>query len=281
MDGFRYLLKKVHDTVQTKSGKLSVALWVVLGIFYFIYFVFACIQADHAAKRHSFRVWSEEQASIQFPEFVLCPEYPEGLIATIECRILQPNPNNPLITPTVIKPGTYSQWNPDFTCYGYNMDGAVPIGNHTVWCRMNATNGPGRPQGNVQVFFVKPDTKVNQFLLDCDDCIDGQDNYVMPWGTLTTLGLELYFFEEVPRYETYGFSYPVSNFSYNIEGLFSWHSHYVWYYNQHNYYNFWQWMAFIGGAAFLMKILHDLIVSFCDIFIFKETELKPLYEPVK
>jgi len=268
----------IRRKLQTSEGKISLVIWTILSLLWFIYFIQASVQLANGSSGNNWRLWKTVQSPPKFPQFIICPQYPEGSIEAIECNILQSNPKNPIITPTLLPPG-YLTNQGKFSCYGYNLDGTVPIGNHTVWCKVNATNGWVSPIGHAQVYFDPPGTLD---IFDCDQCVQGQDNYVMNWGNLVRIALELEIFKGVPQYSVYPsnswFSKEERNIthqSWNIECLFFWDSDDVWNYAPHSYYSFWSWIGFLGGAAFLLNWIHDITLAVMTALLLGVEESQP------
>jgi len=268
-DLFTFPVHWVKTKSKTTEGKTSLLLWLVLGIFYFVYFVVICNEAVLATKGNDWRIWVETNPnSRQFPQFVICPQYHEGEITGIDCKVLESkghhNPNNPSIVYQPLTPNPNEH--PDYVCYGFNMRGNVNILNQHVWCEINATNGFVTNKGNVQVFF----DKVGTFeWLNCAECVMGVDNYIMPWQNEARVGIQEMSFHGLGgnRYSVQGTHYPFTpsvNYTYSsdIESFFYWNSNDVWNYQNHNYYSFWTWVGYVGGAAFLVKLCHDGLLLF-------------------
>jgi len=129
---------------------------------------------------------------------------------------------------------------------------------------VNATNGWVNQYGHVKVYFDPPGTLD---IFNCDQCVEGQDNSIMNWGNFVRIALELAIFNGVPQYMVYPsnswISFQernISHQSWNIESFFYFDSNDVWNYSPHSFYSFWSWIGLLGGAAFLMKWIHDILL---------------------
>jgi len=267
-------MEVIKSHLNSTSKKVSFAIYCVVGLIMFIYFIFDCIQANSAQHTPSFRIWMQNQPSLSFPQFTVCPEYNEGAILYLQCWILQPKS----LGGNIVIPSSGSVTTSDGRqCTKFNTDVHIQnVGQGELWCEANATNGWVGLDGNIQFFFA--DQGVNNYQdAECGECILGQDNYVADWRSFTYINIEkkVYITNGTNvRYQANGYSYPYPTYyngTHNIDVLFGYSSLDVWYYQLHNYYNFWQWMGYLGGAAFLFKMIHDAIMGSLNATIFKDS----------
>jgi len=266
----------------------STLLWALLGTLLFVFFIMCCISAGDSATYLGLKIWHSQESNPQFPQFVVCPEFEEGVITAITCRILEGRnqpPSSP-ITPTEVKL-PYSDKNPLYICYAYNTLGNAWIGQHTVVCSINATRGTQSAIGNAQVFFTAIENRGDFRECATSECLQSSNSYILPWGSITNVGFEksVYYMDThssktSQKFKVYGSAYPTTSpQDHNILSFFYYNSNVVAYYEAYNFFNFLQFMGAVGGAAFAGKIVHDLVLALVGHFMKTSMEASPLIPP--
>jgi len=286
----------VSARTQTQEQKVSAVIWIIFAALWVGYFVAATTHIADKLNGETFRIWVTEQPSLEFPQFVLCPANPSGTLSGTVCKMLTTKgsngiPDGPVLPSTAIQPGAFSDY-PGYTCYGYNLDARLDVGNYSVFCISNCTATMYDRYCSMHAYFDAPGTKN---FLKCAQCVSGKDNYVLSRGAFSSVGLELTSYAEedddsgdigtqdgldpdidgvpVRSYTAIGTSVYDPNISETTSmGVFYWNSHVMWHYQKFTYYDFWSWLGFIGGAGFFMKMMHDIIMVPLVIFVFKTSE---------
>jgi len=266
------MMEVLKARLSTLPQKISFVIICCSVFIMFFYFIFACVQAQSALTTPTYRIWMKTEQNVAFPQFTVCPEYSEGLIEFIQCWILKKGGN-------ILIPPSSTFVTPDGrACTVFNADGHIQnVARAELWCSANATNTWVATAGNIQFFFAaQGETNYDDI---CGECVLGQDNYVANWHQDTYISVEKKVFYSNgftdQRFLTTGYSYPfdqgISNYTrhHDMDILFGFTSLDVWYYQQYNLYNFWQWMGFVGGAAFLFKMIHDGVMGCLYLTVFR------------
>jgi hypothetical protein len=274
------LLDNIKERLKTTQQKFSAVLIVVFGILWFVYFIVACTYLADPINSDALRVWVTKpptetpDGSRVFPQFTICPHGSlQGAIVSLQCDNYDWYQGQLVKT---LKPvylsGIFSDF-PDWTCYSYNSDGADSS--------MDFVNCSG---------IVTPDcTALHAFFDDPGsgkDFFDGtnrpseDDNWINPKGTRNDIGITLSIWDTTdptggPVGKT-SIDDPTRKYNVNAQTVSSpqgnltsfniwWGSAEVWHYEKHSPFVFFHWIGFIGGAAFLLKMLYDVIMAIFNV----------------
>jgi len=270
------IVETIKEKINTPHKKLSAFLIVIFGILWFAYFVVACTYLADPINASTLRVWvtqpstDTQDGSRVFPQMTICPHGSlSGSIISLQCDNYDWDQGRLIKT---LKPVYLNNIFPDYpawTCYSYNSDG-LDSSIDTVNCTGQVTPDCTA----LHAFFDDPGTGKDFF--DGTNRPQGDDNYINLVGTVTDILLELSIWGTAdPTGGPVGktvIDNPTRQYRVNAQNTIEphgnitsfniwWGSNDVWHYQNHSPFVFFHWVGFIGGAAFLLKALHDVIMA--------------------
>jgi len=272
---------RLNTEAWSTQKKLSAFLIVIFGILWFAYFIVACTYLADPINSSALRVWvttpptEVSDGSRVFPQFTICPHGDlRGAIVSLQCDNYDWYNNRLLKTlQPVYLSGIFPDY-PNWMCYSYNSDGKDSNIDY-----VNCSGVVAASSTALHAFFDDPGSGVNFF--DGTNRPPGNDNWINPKGTRNDIGLELSIWDTTDplggpvgktsidnptrkyKVNAQTVSQPMGNVtSFNIW----WGSNDVWHYERHSPFVFFHWVGFLGGAAFLLKMLYEVIMAIFNCF---------------
>jgi len=281
--------------LETPQGKVSTFIWLLLVIFWLIHFIFTSVKLGDE-KSSSFRVWIKFVPEELFPQFAICPatflektaHFSSGPNCFIEDR--QTHKRTPIYPVSMTKN--------IHTCQVFNTKADVYVGNNSVACDWQVTS-PKTP-GIFYDSYVVYTQAGDPMFVDCDDvtCPTGPHWVRTPPHSFTFVGIETTSFADdddmgykkiknekefrnddddelklpMRAYRAYGQTMHGGGgprAGHNNTGIDTrWQSQDIWGYQHYAFFNFWGFVSYVGGCAFLMVMLHNLIFTIVNIVVF-------------
>jgi len=271
-------MEEVKLWLGTRAGRVSFTLWIVLSVFFFAFFILVSKESLNSQGFMVRKVTEQGTNMGHFPAFLLCPQFDGGKIVDILCTIQEgktkDHPADPPLTPLPVKPNPNDN---TYVCYGFNLNEKADIGNRTVRCQVNATNtAVANSKEGVIAYFYPTDGKLfnENLFTDCQGCVEPQNSWILPPLYWSHVGIEKIRINHGEKYKVSGESFttgPGEPAGSDIQAFFFWNTRDVWHYENFNYFNFWHWMGLVGGAAFLIKLLHDFFYFLIVIVVLRES----------
>jgi len=243
--------------------------WAFSGFLFF--FIIGCVKLGDAIGGASFRMYLTQPEDLPFPTWTICPQL-NYQIKQSACSVINRQNHRPY--PTII-PSKSVQAPSGATCVAYNPAGDLFVGDNYIECTSTVSNGDDTDVPS-RIFFDQPGSNFSR----CTGCIGGTDNFLLTPGHSTTLGLELSLFQDsssIPEYtQTYTDRIPdgIPTHAYRLSGqsvyvaelgnvsrsTIFWNSKVVTHYERFRFFDFWLWMGYLGGTAYLLKMLHNFVM---------------------
>jgi len=267
----------IKERFNSPHKKASAILIAIFGILWFAYFIVACTYISDPINNSALRVWVTTPSYVNqdnsrvFPQLTLCPHGSlSGKIVSLQCDNYDWETGQLVKTLTPVYINNLFPDYPDWTCYSYNSEGADS--------NIDFLNCSGIVDGGsyaLHAFFDDPGSGSDFF--DDYNRPPSNDNWVNVMGTNNDIGIDMSIWNTADptggpigsasissptrQYQVHAqvtSPTPKGNMTYiNIW----WDSQYVWHYQQQNPFTFFQWLGFIGGAGFILRIIHEIAMA--------------------
>jgi len=282
--------------LETPQGKISTCLWLVLSIFWFIHFIFICINLEEQDV-HSFRVWMQYERVELFPQMAICPaifQEPDAKF-TVQptCFSQDRQTQQKSYLTAVAKTFTTPDKKFSITCPVYNTQADFVLGNNTVFCEFAIRSTKTHRLINGMAFFTQAG-EPNWFGCESEVCPNGPNRANLDGEAYSWIGIEAtsyaddddagfhsikydhkYLIDGDLKLPQRAYKADTRNFPYERNHrqnltFFSveWTSQDLWIYQPYKYFDFWGWVSYMGGAGFLMVMIHSFITTLIGIFVF-------------
>jgi len=280
--------------IGTLQGKVSTLLWFLFAVFWIIHFIFDCIKLG---EDDFFKLRMKFEPVELFPQFAICPMFQEEgfhFSGNVECH--QQQWGSQQRTPIVGDMKTFTHTNPPFseTCMVYNTKADLVIGNNTVFCAY-IISSPKDPRrfGDAMIHYSQAGDP-NWFF--GGNTPNGPNWYRAASHSFNMIGVEAFAYSDEDdggykqiKYNKvfeHGHDLRLPTRSYRVYGraignpgedwrrnnhtelMQYWQTQDLWMYQHGVSFDFWGWTAYLGGCAFLMVMLHSLIMNILRIVWF-------------
>jgi len=286
--------KSEYDTLK---GKINILIWFLLSVFFIIHFIFTCITLGDQDK-DTFRVWMKYEEVELFPQIAICPEtfVERDAKFTSGPTCWTQNRNTRTKTFISVSPETWTSPDGKFSmsCPVLNTKGDVYIGNNSLHCEWQVTSASTHHFVDAYVMYTQA---ADPRWIGCMDvqCPMGPNYARVPAHTFTWIGIEAVSFADdddggYKKIKAGSFqagdlnthlrlpqrSYRIFPRSFwnerersnTTEFMTEWQSQDLLIYQPYQFFTFWGFCSYIGGAGFTMVMLHALFFGLIKIFLF-------------
>jgi len=276
------IMGKLEEKFPGTLGKISLACYSIIGIIWFTAFIIGCIKLSDPSSSSSWRMWIETASALNFPTWVICPHRFGYNLGATTCYVMQYQNRSPVAT--VSGQSVKSPWGTQ--CLSFNYAGNLEMqNNYYLHCDATTTNGSDT-SAPVKYYFVDQD---GTNFTSCSSCLGSSDFFVLAPNHTAYLGLELTVYQDGNTVEPNaiittpkatggipGSSYRVggqSLYDNTLNGvsrtIMTWNTRNIMHWQRTNFYDFWQWIGYLGGAAFLFKLIHDFLIGVLGMTLFR------------
>jgi len=256
-----------------------------------------------------------------FPQFAICPLQGDRDTFTKppQCAIYNRIYHNATHIPYTVKNLSHKFRDRTFTttCYLFNSDDSVHVGNQSVACNFLVQENQGRREFQDAEILFSESGSPNWWNFCGDggevttECPDGSNRYRLPRHTFNFISLETISFADdddagyadikdkqfrsksagkldLPdrEYKVYGntiWGGDRQDFTRNndTEVMIRWQSLDIWQFKPQTAISFWTWISYIGGCLFLLTFLHNIVMSVVRMFLGEEAPNGQEYAQIK
>lgn len=291
--GLPTLLSYFSNKFSTTQGKVSFALWGVMGFIWIYTFIRVSTRLGDKANVYNFRIWMQNEPVELFPQFAICPMFQQeekcNFVTNPTCKHRTAGPIESVTKNYVDENPKYSQ-----SCFVFNSKVDLVVGNDSVSCSwLIQCAAKNNSFGDAMIHFSQAGDP-NWFW--GGNTPNGPNWYRAPRKTWNAIGIEAVSYsneadggfkqikyDHVYNIDPQGLNLPVR--AYRAFGKFIptehdkkgindssawiyWQTQDLWMYQNHSFFDFWAWVSYIGGTGFLMVMLHSLIFNILKIFVF-------------